>query len=61
MNLDSLTKERLYTKHIFIPLNWHGSTINPMEVTMKGNVIIAVGSEIAVFSNGLDFEEKVYL
>jgi WD40 repeat protein len=61
VNLDTIVKEKFYIRHFFIPLNWHGTAVNPMGVTQKGSIVIAVGDEVVVFHNGLDFEEKVPL
>ena len=51
---------RFYTRHFFIPLQWH-STVerSSILVTNKGSVVMAVNHEIAVFHNGLGFEERV--
>ena len=60
MNIDDGTLEKAYTRHFFIPLQWH-STLEKLSmlVTDKGSVVMAINHEIAVFHNGLDFEERV--
>lgn len=52
--------DKFYTKHFYIPLNWH-STLEEMSilVTSKGSIVMAIKNEIAVFHNGLEFEETV--
>lgn len=59
VNLDTAMNDRFYLRHFLVPMHWHGIMAGPMVVTPKGNVIMAVEDEIAVFHNGLDFEEKV--
>ena len=60
INIDDISPEKFYTRHFFIPLQWH-SNVNrlAMCVTSKGCVVLAVKHEIAVFHNGLNFEERV--
>jgi len=60
LNIDDVSPERFYTRHFFVPLQWH-STLEHMSTTITGNgsVVMAVKHEIAVFHNGLDFEERV--
>lgn len=59
INIDTATHDRFSLSHFPVPLHWHGITANPMIVTPKGSVVMAVEDEIAVFHNGSDFEEKV--
>ena len=59
VNLDTAANDKFYLKHFVIPLHWHGTTVNPMAVTQKGCIIMAVKEELVVFHNGLDFEERV--
>ncbi|KAK4222958.1 hypothetical protein QBC38DRAFT_488688 [Podospora fimiseda] len=59
-NLDTITTDKVYSRHFFIPLHWHGRA-DAMTVTPKGSIVMAVRDEIMVFHNGLDFEEKVAL
>jgi len=59
-NIDDTSMERFYTRHLFVPLQWHSTPENmSMLITGKGCVVMAVKHEIAVFHNGLDFEERV--
>lgn len=60
INIDDITVEKFYTRHFFIPPQWH-STLGKMSmlVTKKGTVAMAIKHELAVFQNGLGFEEKV--
>lgn len=59
VNIDTASRDRFYLRHFLVPLHWHGVTVAPMLVTLKGSIVLAVGDELAVFHNGLDFEEKV--
>ena len=60
INIDDVSSERLYTRHFFIPLQWHSSTEIPViRVTRNGSIVLAVRDEIAIFHNGLSFEERV--
>ena len=60
INIDDVMLEKYYTRHFFIPLQWHSTLENlSMVVTHKGSVVMAINHEIAVFHNGLDFEERV--
>ncbi|KUI67446.1 hypothetical protein VM1G_02907 [Cytospora mali] len=59
INIDTASHDRFYLRNFLVPLHWHGVDTNPMVVTPKGSVVMAVEDEIAVFHNGLDFEEKV--
>lgn len=59
VNIDTAVHDGYYVRHFLIPLHWHGTSVSPMLVTQKGSVVMAVNEEIAVFHNGLDFEEKV--
>lgn len=61
INLDTATNDRFYLRHFLVPMHWHGINVGPMTVSPKGDVIMAVKNEIAIFHNGLDFEEKVPL
>ena len=60
LKISSLREETHYTRHFFLPFWYHnnaGSLV--MEVTCKGSIIVAFGTEVAVFVGGLDFEEKI--
>ncbi|KAI4162434.1 MAG: hypothetical protein LQ342_004000 [Letrouitia transgressa] len=60
INIDDISPEKFYTRHFFIPLQWHSNTDHlAMCVTSKGCVVLAVKNEIAIFHNGLTFEERV--
>ena len=60
INIDDISPEKFYTRHFFIPLQWHSNTNHlAMCITSKGCVVLAVKNEIAVFHNGLNFEERV--
>ena len=60
LNIDDFSPEKFYTRHFFVPLQWHSSTENlSIRVTNKGCIILGVRNEIAVFHNGLNFEERV--
>ena len=60
INIDDISPEKFYTRHFFIPLQWHSNRDQlAMCVTNKGCIALAVKSEIAVFHNGLNFEERV--
>ena len=60
INIDDVTPEKFYTRHFFIPLQWHSTMENlSTSVTCKGSIVMAINHEIAVFHNGLDFEERV--
>ena len=60
LNMDDISSEKFYTRHFFIPLQWHSTTENmSMLVTSKGCVVLAIKYEIVVFHNGLTFEERV--
>ncbi|KAI9848521.1 MAG: hypothetical protein M1837_007190 [Sclerophora amabilis] len=64
LNTQNMGRGRVYTRHFYVPLQWHSMTPAwriPMLVTKKGSIALAVGNEIAVFHNGLDFEEQVAL
>lgn len=54
-------QQSAYTRHFFVPQQWQrgGTGYVPMLVTKRGSVVLASGSELAVFHNGLDFEEQV--
>lgn len=60
VNIDDVTQDKFYTRHFFIPLQWH-STMEKLSVliTCKGSIVMAINHEIAVFHNGLDYEERV--
>ncbi|ERF75027.1 hypothetical protein EPUS_08841 [Endocarpon pusillum Z07020] len=54
--------QKSFTRHFFIPFQLHGTTGHLlMLVTNRGAVALAVGDELAVFHNGLSFEEHVGL
>ena len=60
LNIDTVSPERFYTRHFFIPLQWHsGIDKLALHVTNKGHILLAVKNEVAVFHNGLNFEERV--
>ena len=60
INIDETSPENSYTRHFFIPLQWHSITDHlAMCVTKKGCIVLAVRSEVAVFHNGLTFGERV--
>ncbi|KAG8529168.1 uncharacterized protein KY384_005803 [Bacidia gigantensis] len=60
INIDDILPDRFYTRHFFIPLQWHSSTETPViRVTSNGSIVLAVRDEIAIFHNGLNFEERV--
>lgn len=62
VNIDDMPLEKFYTRHFFIPLQWHSTLENlSILVTSKGSIVMAINHEIAVFHNGLDFEERVGL
>ncbi len=60
LNIDDVSPETFYTRHFFVPLQWH-STLEQMStlITGNGSVVMAFKHEIAIFHNGLDFEERV--
>ena len=59
ININDVSPEKFYTRHFFIPLQWHStSSHTAMCVTTKGCIILAVKNEIAVFHNGLNYEER---
>ena len=60
LNIDDLTPEKVYSRHFFIPLQWH-STVEKLSVlvTYKGSIVMAINHEIAVFHNGLDYGERI--
>lgn len=59
---ENVSREKCYTRHFFIPPQWH-STLEKLSVTVtgKGTIILGVKHELAVFQNGLEFEEKIGL
>ena len=60
LNIDDISPEKFYTRHFFIPSQWHSRVENlTIRVTSKGSVVLSVKDEIAVFHNGLTFEERV--
>ena len=60
INIDNISPERFYTRHFFIPIQWHSNVDQfAMCVTKKGCIALAVKSEVAIFHNGLNFEERV--
>lgn len=60
LNIDDISVDGFYTRHFFIPLQWHGTAAEmPIMVTSKGVIMIAVKHEVAVFQNGFDFSERV--
>ena len=60
INIDDVTLEKYYTRHFFIPLQWHNTLDeSSILVAYNGSIVMAIEHEIAVFHNGLDFEERV--
>ena len=60
VNIDDISPENFYTRHFFLPLQWHSNMDSlVITVTNKGCVVLAVGTKIAIFQNGLNFEERV--
>ena len=60
LNLEKIkTEAEGYTRHFFIPLSWHSGREPRIEVTVRGDVVLAKGDEVVVFQRGLAFEEKV--
>ena len=60
INIDDVSQEEFYTRHFFIPLQWHSTRENlSISVTCKGSIVMAMNHEIAIFHNGLDFEDRV--
>lgn len=60
LDMDETRAIKYYTKHFYVPQNWHTSIQDiAMTASKKGVVIIAVKNEVAIFQNGLDFEERV--
>lgn len=60
LNIEIQSQSQTYTRHFYISQQWQGSgaTIQ-MLVTKKGTVVLVSGDELAIFHNGLDFEERV--
>jgi hypothetical protein len=59
INTDTAANDKYYLRHFFVPVQWHSALGNTsMAITHKGSVAMAVNSEIVIFHNGLDFEEK---
>ncbi|RAL05419.1 uncharacterized protein BO80DRAFT_499067 [Aspergillus ibericus CBS 121593] len=62
ISLETAATDKFYTRHFFVPLPWHSAVaIAPVTITSQGTVIICVRHELAVFHNGLDYEEQVSL
>jgi WD40 repeat protein len=60
INMDTAANDKYYLRHFFVPGQWHRTLGNTsIAITQKGSVIMAVNSELVIFHNGLDFEEKV--
>lgn len=61
LEIDGLQQNKSYTKHFFIPQQWQSSGLGTLSmlVTKRGSVVLVSMDEIAVFSSGLDFEEKL--
>ncbi|PWY95384.1 hypothetical protein BO94DRAFT_581715 [Aspergillus sclerotioniger CBS 115572] len=60
INLETAATDKFYTRHFYVPLPWHSAGVNaPATITPQGTVILSVRHEIAVFHNGLDYEEQV--
>jgi len=60
MFLDHDSARKTFTRHFFIPFQLHGVTGQlQILVTSQGAVALAVGDELAVFHNGLSFEEEI--
>jgi len=61
IDMDSLDAARKpFTRHFFIPFQMHGVTGHlQILVTSRGAIALAVGDELAVFHNGLSFEEQI--
>lgn len=59
VNIDTASHDGFHLRHFLVPLHWHGVTVNPMVITPKGFIVMAVRDEIVVFHNGLDFEKNV--
>lgn len=58
LNIDNMSQNKTYTKHFYIPQQWQGSGATmQMLVTKRGSVVLVSMDELAVFHNGLDFEE----
>ena len=54
--------QQSFTRHFFIPFQLQGIAGHLlMLVTSRGAIALAVGDELAVFHNGLDFKEEVGL
>lgn len=60
LKVSGVREETYYTRHFFIPFRYHnnGSSL-VMDVTSKGNIIVAFRTEVIIFVGGLDFEEKI--
>ncbi|KAL8912458.1 MAG: hypothetical protein Q9171_002551 [Xanthocarpia ochracea] len=61
ISAERTTKERVYTRHFFIPYGWHCSGELIFAITAKGSIVLARKNGIAVFHRGLDFEDRVVL
>lgn len=63
IDMDSVdAAQKLFARHFFIPFQLHGTTRQiQMLATSRGVVVLAVGDELAVFHNGLAFDEQVGL
>jgi hypothetical protein len=62
LKVESAIKERSYIKHFFVPFGWHSARGDLQTgITRKGSIVIAVKDELAVFHNGLECEERVFV
>lgn len=62
VDIDYDGADRPYTKHFFIPTQLQSTSRQPlMTLTATGSIVLAVEDELAVFHNGLEFEERFNL
>lgn len=59
LSADNRGKEKVYTRHFFVPYSWHCSGEVIFAVTTKGSVALARRNGIAIFHRGLDFDERI--
>ena len=54
--------QKIFTRHFFVPFHLQTAVGRLLiAVTARGDVVLAVGDELAVFHNGLGFEELIVL
>ncbi len=62
LKLTSPREETHYTRHFFIPFQYHNTASSLIiHVSSKGSIIVAYRTDVIIFTGGLDFVEKVSL